>query len=274
MNFPGIRCGVLALVLLFRPIGVPLNAQSASTTELTVFAAASLTEAFQALGKNFEATHPSTKFVYNFGGSQQLVQQIVQGAEADIFASASLKQMTTAVSHGVIDTPRVRVFARNRLVLILPKENPGDLHALTDLAKQNIKVVLADSSVPVGQYALQMLDRCSKSGEFRESFRSDVLRNVVSYEENVRAVLSKVQLGECDAGIVYSSDLVHDSTGQVQRIDIPDRLNVIAEYPVAIVRGTKSPQRAGEFLNYILSVEGQRVLSSFGFIEVSPAGRR
>jgi molybdate transport system substrate-binding protein len=257
---------LIAIILLLLEISSPLIAQPDDKMELTVFAAASLTEAFQALGRTFEAAHPPVKIRFNFGGSQQLVLQIIQGAKADIFAPANMKQMNTAVSSGLVDTNLLKIFARNKLVVILPKDNPGHLGRLTDLAKPNIKLVLADSSVPVGQYALRVLERCSETKDFGTSFKEDALRNVVSYEENVRAVLSKVKLGECDAGIVYSSDITRDSLHEVIRIDIPDQLNIIAEYPIAITNQSESRQTAGEFLDYVLSDEGGRVLSTFGFI--------
>ncbi len=251
-----------------------LFARTGRRTELTVFAAASLTEAFQTLGRNFEEQHPSTRILFNFGGSQQLVQQVVHGAEADILALANMKQMNIAIAAGVIDTPSVRVFARNRLVIILPADNPAHLMEIKDLAKADVKIVLADSSVPAGQYALQILDKCSHSASFGKSFKDRVLSRVVSYEENVRAVFSKVQLGECDAGIVYSSDIAHDSVRRVQHIDIPDSLNMIAQYPLAIVLGTTSHQSALEFLEYVLSTAGEGVLSTFGFLGASTSKKR
>ena len=274
MSVPGkMHCFLAWAVLLLQGNGV-VSAQSDGHTELTVFAAASLTEAFQTLGKTFEATHPPVKILFNFSGSQQLVQQIVQGARADILASANMKQMTLAVRSGVIDTALIRIFARNKLVVIIPKNNAAHLGGLKDLARPNIKIVLADSSVPVGLYALQFLSRCSKSTEFGASFERDVLRNVVSYEENVRAVLSKVRLDECDAGIVYSSDITPDSQREVSRIDIPAHLNSIAEYPIAIVRESGSRQLAREFLDFVLSEEGESVLSKFGFMPASRPGNR
>lgn len=255
-------------------IGSASLTSNSQRTELTIFAAASLTEAFQTLASKFEAIHPSADIRFNFGGSQQLVQQMIEGAAADLFASASIKQMNTAVASGVIDTGSIRTFARNRLAMILPADNPAHLSGLKDLARPRVKIVLADSSVPVGQYARQMLYRCSKPSEFGESYMQSVLQNVVSYEENVRAVLSKVQLGECDAGIVYTSDIARDTAHQVLSVTIPDRLNVIAEYPIAIVEGSKSRQIAGEFMQYLLSDEGKLVLSEFGFLGADSPDRR
>ncbi len=265
---------ILSLPLLLGLAFSPGAAQEGSVTELTVFAAASLTEAFQALAMAFEAKHPGTKIRFNFGGTQQLVQQIIQGAKADLLASANSKQMKIAITAGVIDTTHVGVFARNRLVVVLPRDNPARLRDLRDLAKPNVKVVLADSSVPVGQYAMQFLDRCSAPGEFGNSFKKGVLNNVVSYEENVRAVLSKIQLGEADAGIVYSSDISHDALHLIRRVDFPDRLNIIAEYPAGVVRGSGRHALAEEFLEYIRSGEAGQVLSKFGFTpRTAQAGR-
>jgi molybdate transport system substrate-binding protein len=248
--------------------------QSGEKTELHVFAAASLSEAFRALGKTFERQHPGVEIQFNFGGSQQLVQQIVQGADADVLASANMKQMGIAVKSGVMDSSLPRIFARNRLVVILPKTNPGRLATLNDLAKPGVKLVLADSSVPAGQYALQIFDRCSAMKEFGDSFRTNVMKNVVSYEENVLAVLSKVKLDECDAGIVYTSDISRDSTLEVMRIYIPDDLNIIAEYPIAIVKESKARSLAASFIEYVISDEGGRTLSDFGFMRVNQSEKR
>jgi molybdate transport system substrate-binding protein len=137
-----------------------------------------------------------------------------------------------------------------------------------------VKIVLADSSVPAGQYAAQILDRCSAMKEFGASFSKNVLKNVVSYEENVRAVLSKVKLDECDAGIVYTSDISGDSTHDIMRVYIPDDLNIIAEYPIAVVKESKEKSLAASFMNYVLSDEGARTLTKFGFIPANQSDKR
>ena len=158
--------------------------------------------------------------------------------------------------------------------MILPKNNPAHLENMKDLARPEIKIVLADSSVPAGQYAVQVLENCSKAREFGPSFREEVTRNVVSYEENVRAVLSKVRLDECDAGIVYSSDIANDSLHELLRINIPDQFNIVAEYPIAIVHETRSSQIAKEFLEFVCSGDGGNVLSKFGFMSVNRTIKR
>ena len=256
-----------AVMLLIFMNGSNIMAQSNTTTELTVFAAASLTEAFQAIAKEFEITHHSTNVHFNFGGSQQLVQQIAHGAPVDVLASANAKQIDVAIKSGRIDSASVRIFARNHLVVIVPKDNPAHISSLVDISKTKAKIILADKSVPVGQYAIDVLDKCSKGLGFPSTFKEDVLKNVVSYEENVKVVLSKIVLGEADAGIVYTSDISRDSTHRVQQIAIPDSLNVIASYPIALSRDAASSQTAKEFVDYVCSDKGQNILRLFGFAE-------
>jgi molybdate transport system substrate-binding protein len=243
-------------------------AQQAKTKELTVFAAASLNEAFSAIAAEYQLTNPATKITFNFAGSQQLVQQIAEGAPVDILVSANLRQMNEAVKSGRIDGASVKIFAHNRLVVVCPKENRAGIRSLHDLSKPHLKIVLADKAVPVGQYALDVLEKCSRSAAFDSSFKQNVLSNVVSYEENVKAVLSKIVLDEADAGIVYTSDISKSTEQRVDAIEIPEALNVTATYPIAVVRDAPSRELADKFVQYILSDEGQRTLARFGFIPV------
>ena len=155
----------------------------------------------------FEADHPGVTAVFNFAGSQQLAQQINEGAPADVFASANKKQMDVVIEAGGIVSGTQQTFAKNRLVVIFPKDNPAGLAELKDLANPDSKLVLAAKEVPVGQYSLDFLDKAVADTAFGATFKDDVLKNVVSYEDNVKAVLTKVALGEADAGIVYLSDI-------------------------------------------------------------------
>ncbi len=236
------------------------------TVELTIFAAASLTDAFQEIGKKFEATAPGTRVAFNFAGSQQLAQQIVQGAPADVFASANTQQMNVVVQAGQVADNSPRIFARNRLVVIYPVDNPARLTTLPDLARPGVKIVLADKAVPVGQYAVDFLGKASADATFGSSYKDAVLKNVVSYEQNVKAVLSKVQLGEADAGIVYTTDVTPDAADKVGRIDIPDQYNTIAAYPIATIKGSEHADLAEKFIAYVLSASGQTILAKYGFI--------
>jgi molybdate transport system substrate-binding protein len=239
------RRAPLALVLAVLMLALPVLAAcgSSSTTSgggttqqnvtLNVFAATSLTDAFTEMGKNFEGKHPGAKVVFNFAGSQQLAQQISHGADAEVFASANQKQMDVVVTSGQVAKDSSRVFIKNKLVVFFPKDNPKHVTKLQDLATPGLKLVLADKSVPAGQYALDFLDKASATTDFGANYKVNVLKNVVSYETDVKVDLSKVGLGEADAGIVYTSDATGYSGVQVNHIDIPLAIQTIATYPIA-----------------------------------------
>jgi molybdate transport system substrate-binding protein len=235
---------------------------------LTVFAAASLIDPFTAIGEQFQAGHPGVRVAYNFAGSQQLVQQLAQGAPADVFASADTKQMDAAVQSGSVLTDSPQVFAHNRLVVVFPKDNPGGLESLQDLAKPGLRLVLADKAVPVGNYSLNFLDRASQQVDYGPDFKEKVLKNVLSYEENVKAVLSKVLLGEADAGIIYTSDISQANAGKVGQLNIPDALNPTISYTIAPVSGSPNPELTNAFVDFVLSTQGQAILKSHGFFPV------
>ena len=263
------RCSILLIccaLLLAITLQFTAAAQTSKATELNVFGAASLTEAFGAMAEEFEHANPGIKIILNFGGSQQLVQQIAQGAPIDLLASANMRQMLEGVKTGRLDSASIIMFARNRLVVVYPKENGAGIRSLRDLSNARLKIVLADKAVPAGQYALDVLAKCDRSNSFDASFSQKVLGNVVSYEENVKAVVTKIMLGEADAGIVYASDISPSVAEHAGVLEIPDSLNVIAEYPIAIARDPSSRTEAEKFLRYVLSDKGSRVLTRFGFI--------
>jgi molybdate transport system substrate-binding protein len=242
------------------PTAIPLTATPEPRT-LTVFAAASLTDAFTEMGRNFEASHPGVTVTFNFAGSQALRTQIEQGAPADVFASASGKEMDALVSGKFIAEQTSKIFLTNQLVVILPANNPAGLQTLEDLANPGIKLVLAAEEVPVGKYARQALEQMNAS--FGSDFKDNVLANVVSNEDNVKQVVAKVQLGEADAGIVYTSDAV--AATDLKTIEIPAGLNVIARYPIAALTASANGGLAAEFMAYVLSAEGQTILKKWGF---------
>jgi molybdate transport system substrate-binding protein len=278
---PKARLGLVVILAVAlagcRPAAQPPAATTAHTaparTELTVFAAASLTDAFNAVKEDFEALYPHVTVIYNFGASSALAQQLVAGAPADVFASANNTQMNVTIEGGRVVSGTTRTFARNRLVVIVPTGNPGEVQTLQDLAKPGLLVVLAAAEVPVGQYSLEFLDKAVQDPAFGPAFKDEVLANVVSYEENVRAVLTKILLGEGDAGIVYTSDITGEAADQVERLDIPDALNTIASYPIAPVEDSAHAEMAQAFVDYVLAPEGQAVLAEFGFIPAAdPSG--
>jgi len=233
---------------------------------LTVFAAASLTESFEEIGQQFEAARPGVRVFFNFAGSQQLHAQLEQGARADVFASANVKEMDVAIGSSLVVSGTQRVFARNRLVVVYPKGNPGQIAALGDLARPGLKLDLADPSAPVGQYTLDMLGEMSQDDSFGSAFKDRVLANVVSREENVKSVVAKVQLGEADAGVVYSTDVTGQAAKELWTLPVPDRYNQIAVYPIAPMARAPEPALARRFIDWVLSPVGQQTLAKHGFI--------
>jgi molybdate transport system substrate-binding protein len=233
------------------------------TGDLTVFAAASLTEVFTEMQATLEADNPGLRISWNFAGSQALVTQLTQGASADVFASANTAQMKAAQDGGVVDGDPV-IFARNRLAIIVPRDNPANIQQPADLANGGVKLVIANEDVPVGGYTRTMLDKMSADAQFGSDFRSRVEANIVSEENNVKQVVTKVQLGEADAGVVYATDISKDVRDDVTIIDIPDQYNVIAEYPIAAVKEGNAAN-AQAFIDYLLSDAGQAVLAEYGF---------
>lgn len=242
----------------------PTDAPATSETTLTVFAAASLTDAFNEISSKFEAQHPGVKVTFNFAGSQQLRAQLEQGAVADVFASANMTEMNNAIRSKLVVSGTQQTFVRNRLTVIVPKDNRANVTTLQDLAKPGLKIVLAAPSVPVGGYALTALDKMNK--RFGATFSQTVLSNVVSNEDNVKQVVAKVQLDEADAGIVYTSDVTPAAAEKLTTIAIPDEFNVIATYPIAALRSAPQPQLAADFVHYVLSDDSQSILRKWGFI--------
>jgi molybdate transport system substrate-binding protein len=162
----------------------------------------------------------------------------------------------------------VKIFATNRLVVAVPGSNPGKIEAPRDLARRGLKIVLAQQGVPVGDYARQALSKMEADPAYGAGFSDKVLENVVSEESNVKAVVSKIQLGEADAGIIYITDIGGDVARDVTAIDIPDEFNVVASYPIAMTARSANPALSAAFIEFVLSSEGQQILVDSGFIEV------
>jgi molybdate transport system substrate-binding protein len=222
---------------------------AASPAEIKVFAAASLTAAFTELGQQYTSANGGTKVTFNFAGSQALATQIQQAAPADVFASADLTNMDKVKD--LVGTPKS--FASNLLQILVEKGNPKGIKKLDDLASKDVKVVLAAEEVPAGKYAKQVLDQAGVSVQ------------PVSQEDNVKAVATKVSLGEADAGIVYVTDVTAGGD-KVEGVEIPKDQNVTATYPIATVKTSKAPDKAQAFMDLVLSDQGQQVLKSYGFL--------
>jgi molybdate transport system substrate-binding protein len=222
---------------------------SGSANEIKVFAAASLTAAFTELGQQYTSANGGTKVSFNFAGSQALATQIQQAAPADVFASADTTNMDKVKD--LVGTPQN--FASNLLQIVVEKGNPKGVKTLDDLANPDLKVVLAAPDVPAGKYAAEALNTAK------------VTVKPVSEEDNVKAVVTKVSLGEADAGIVYVTDVTAGGD-KVEGVDIPKDQNVTATYPIATVKAGKAKDKAQAFMDLVLSDQGQQVLKQYGFL--------
>lgn len=251
----------LSLILLLALFLAGCAPASSQPQTLNVFAAASLTDAFTEIGNNFQAANPNVTVTFNFAGSQALRTQIEEGAPADVFASASGKEMESLITGSFVTKESSQIFLNNKLVIILPADNPAGIDSLEDLATSGVKIVFAADEVPVGRYSREALDKMNDS--FGSDFKEKVLANVVSNEDNVKQVVAKIQLGEADAGIVYTSDAV--AAPELGTIEIPNELNVIAKYPIAPLVESLNEELAEAFIAYVLSEEGQAILQKWGF---------
>ncbi len=229
---------------------------------LTVFAASSLTDAFGELAETFEERNPGVEVSQSFESSSTLLTQIRQGAPADVFAPAAEEEMHAAVEDGLV-AGEPEVFARNREVVMLPEDNPAGIRSMQDLAKPGTKVVLAEEGVPAADYAVGILGKAD--AEYGSGFKRAVLSNVVSREADVRASVNRVALGDADATFGYASDYTPDIRDEVRTIRIPENLNIIATYPIAALEDAESPGLAREWVDLVVSEEGQRVLEKWGF---------
>jgi molybdate transport system substrate-binding protein len=226
------------------------GASGSLSGQITVLAAASLTGSFTTIGKAFESAHPGTKVVFSFGASSTLATQITSGAPADVFASASAKNMDQVVA--AKDATGPTTFAKNVMEIAVPPANPAKVAAVTDLAKPGVKVALCAEGVPCGSTARKVFTNAK------------ITVKPVTNEVDVKATLSKVQLGEVDAGVVYVTDVLAAGT-KVKGITIPADVNASTSYPIATLTATKNPTLANAFVDYVLSPDGATALTDAGF---------
>ncbi|MEV0642917.1 molybdate ABC transporter substrate-binding protein [Streptomyces sp. NPDC050619] len=253
--------GVAALLALTACSSSAQSASSASSSSssselsgtVTVFAAASLQESFTALGKEFEKEHPGTKVTFSFGGSDTLAASITGGAPADVFAAASPKTMATVTDQkDTADAPTT--FARNQLEIATLPGNPDKVSSLKDLTKSGLKVVLCDKTVPCGSAAQTALEA------------GNLKLTPVSYEQDVKSALTKVELKEADAAVVYKTD-VKAAGDKVEGVDFPESAKAINDYPIALLKNAPNPATAKAFIALVKSAEGQKALTEAGFLK-------
>lgn len=219
--------------------------------ELTVFAAASVTDAFTDIGEAFEAEHPASSVTFNFAASSELAGQILEGAPADVYVSADLANMERLTADDATDGQPV-VFATNRAEIIVEPGNPLGISDVEDLATMDLILVACAPEVPCGTYASQVFDNAGVDAD------------VDSFEANVKAVVTKVTLGEADAGIAYATDVLA-AGDTAEGVRIPDDINVVADYPIAVTSEATNPQLARDFVDFVTGTDGQSILTDYGF---------
>ena len=254
---PILLCALLS-VLVVTTCGCTTT--STQSTKLTVYAAASLTGAFNQTAQAFEANNSGVNVAVNYAGSQILATQIQQGAPADVFASADLAHMKSVQDAGLMNNSSVVIFAENKLAIIVPTANPANITSLSDLAKSGVKLDIGNSSTPCGMYTMQMLAKASNNSTYGSGFKSSVMANVVSTETDVNAIVAKVALGQADVGIITKADVPAAYQSKVHTITIPDSVNVLAKYPIGVVSTSSNAQLAQSFINYVTSPAGQAIL--------------
>ena len=253
LAFAGVALALLAACNDSKP--TPPASPNANVTEplggsITVLAASSLTDAFNEVGRQFQAAHPGIAISFSYGASSTLAQQVNAGAPADVLATADEATMQTAVGGGRVNSPAV--FAHNRLALLVAKGNPKNIRTLADLGRPGVIVVLCAAEVPCGRFGAQALDKAG------------VKVTPASLEANVRGVVSKVTLGEADAGIVYLTD-ARVAGDKAEGVTIPDAQNVRATYPIATVKASKNMALADAFVAFVRSPDGLQILAKAGF---------
>ena len=241
-------------------VGCNASANSASHMTLTVLAASSLKNVFPTIGDQFTAAHPDVGVSFSFAGTDALTAQIEQGAPADVFAGASKKYGDELSSKGLIDA--FSPFCTNSLVLVVPPSNPAGIQTLTDLTKPGLKLVIGSETVPVGAYTRTVLTNLN--AVYGSGFSDQVLANVVSNEDNVEGVLTKVESGEADAGFVYVTDSKAAGSA-VATIVLPAGAQAVATYPIGVVKSSAHAADAQAFVAFVLGPTGQGLLADAGF---------
>ena len=268
-----IVCIVLAATLTIAGCtGVSSNdtpPNSAVGGEIIAFTAASLTGTSADLGKAFEAANPGTKVTFNLQGTQSLKKQIELGAYGDVFISAATRYTNELMEGGYLVNDTVKELTSNYIVIIVPSKNPGDISSPADLARPGLKIAMGTAEVPIGINTRMVIDKITNSSTVPTGWKEGVFENVVTYENAEPGVVTKVSLGEADAGFVYESSYRAAKAGSLELISIPEEYNALQIYTVGILSDSENKETAQEFINFLLSTKGQGILRDFGFTPVS-----
>lgn len=245
-----------------------VSAANTSPTDLTIFAAASLTGVMGDLKPVFESAHPGVNLTIDLDSSATLETQIKEGAQADLFLPASTKNIDNLVKVKLIDNASITKYATNKLAIIVPKDNPAKITGLADIAKPGVKLVTETADVPIRKYTDQLLNKTVNDTAFGSAFVDGYKANIISEETNVAGAVTKISLGEADAGITYYSDVTKELGDKVTVIEIPDKFNVVATYESGVLTESKQPELAKEFVDLLTADEGKKVLEDYKFSPV------
>lgn len=232
---------------------------------LTVFTAASLTGAFTEIADAYNSQSDGITAENVFDGSQALRTQIEQGAEPNIFVSANTKHMYALEDEGFMDNDTVQLFLENSMAIIVPADNPANIETLDDLAKPGVKIVMGTKDVPFGSYTRKVLDKMAENENYGTEYTDAVYANVVSEETAITSVIPKLTLGEADAAFVYKSDIKQEYKDQLKQIDIPAEFNVVAQYPLGILRESENKDASENFIEFVRGPVGSAILEEYGF---------
>jgi len=245
------------------PSSAPASATPAAAIDLTIYGAASLKGALDKARATYEAANPGVTLTISTDASSALETKIEQGAPADVFLAADTANPTKLVDRGLTEGQAVN-FAGNRLTVIVPTSNPASIQTPADLAKAGVKVIAAGDAVPITKYATQLVDNLAREPGYPADFVTAYAANIVSREDNAKAVVAKIELGEGDAGIVYVTDA--KASTNVATVDVPDSANVLATYAGVVVKASPNAAAAQAFLTWFAGPAGQAILASFGFL--------
>lgn len=246
----------------------PTTASSASG-EIIAFTAASLTGVSKDLGPAFENATPGAKVTFNLQGTQSLKKQIELGAEGDVFISAKTAYTNTLMGEGYLDNDTVKKLTSNYIVVIVPAGNPGNITSLADLSKPGVKIAMGTEEVPVGINTRTVIDKLANSTLVPDGWKDGVFNNVVTYETTEPGVVTKVSLGEVDAGFVYESSYKAAAADTLELISIPEEDNSLQIYTIGVLSDSTNKETAQAFVDFLLSDDGQEILKNYGFTPIS-----
>jgi len=255
-------CLSLAIILLFGVLGTAY-----AKDEIEVYAAASLTEAFTEFKQIFKKQNPNVDIINSFASTSTLRFQVEQGAVPDVFGSANEKHIVGLDKGGFIDG-KYAAIAHNCVTIIVPKDNPANIDGVEDLARRRVDIVACAPEVPIGNYTVRVLDKIQKSGDCGADYKERVKRNFISLEPTVKGIVTKVRLGEADAGMVYASDVTPDVKKDVKVITIPEKYNVLATCYIGVIKDCDRPDLGRKYIELVLSDDGQKIMQKHGFVPI------